>query len=458
MGMWLLLVICLTPSSAQTLSSAQQAKIDDAIHQVFGATGVLSASLAIVKNGRIAYVHAYGDARREPQVSATPTMRYPVGSISKQFTASAILLLAEEGKLSLDDPVARFLPELTRAKEVSVRQLLSHTAGYQDYWPQDYVPSPMLEPVRAEQIMKRWAQKPLDFDPGTKWQYSNTNYVIAGQIVEKAARQSLFSFLKDRIFSKLQMESVWDVDDKPLGATDPQGYMRYALGPLRPAPKEGRGWLFAAGELAMTAEDLAKWDIAMLEQKLLKPASYRQFETDVLLKSGLATGYGLGVRVILADGRRALVHDGEVSGFTAENAVFPDDGIAIVVLTNQDAASAAGEIVRLITPVLFADADTSAGQTTAQARQIFDGLQRGTINRTLFTSNGNAYFDERALADFAASLKPLGTPAEFTQTAERLRGGMTERVYNVKFSSQSLRVWTYEMPDGKLEQYQVAAQ
>lgn len=208
----------------------------------------------------------------------------------------------------------------------------------------------------------------------------------------------------------------------------------------------------------MTAEDLAKWDIAMLEQKLLKPASYRQFATDVLLKSGLATGYGLGVRVILADGRRALVHDGEVSGFTAENVVFPDDGIAIIVLTNQDAASAAGEIARRVTHVVFAEADTSAGQTTAQARQIFDDLQRGTINRTLFTSNGNAYFDDRALADFAASLKPLGTPAEFTQTAERLRGGMTERVYNVKFPSQTLRVWTYEMPDGKLEQYQVAAQ
>jgi CubicO group peptidase (beta-lactamase class C family) len=133
MGVWLLLAICLTPSSAQTLSSAQQAKLDDAVHQVLGATGVPSTSLAIVKNGRVAYVHAYGDARREPQVSATPAMRYPVGSISKQFTATAILLLAEEGKLSLDDPVARFLPELTRAKEVTVRQLLSHTAGYQDY-------------------------------------------------------------------------------------------------------------------------------------------------------------------------------------------------------------------------------------------------------------------------------------------------------------------------------------
>src|SRR5205085_5674506 len=114
-------------------------------------------------------------------------MRYAIGSISKQFTATAVLMLAEEHKLSLDDPVSRFLPELTRSSEVRVRQLLSHTSGYQDYWPQDYVPPFMRQDVTAEQILDRWGKRPVDSDPGTQYQYSNTGYVIAGLIVEKAS-------------------------------------------------------------------------------------------------------------------------------------------------------------------------------------------------------------------------------------------------------------------------------
>src|SRR5262249_42778707 len=154
----------------------------------------------------------------------------------------------------------------------------------------------------------------------------------------------LLRFLQEKVFMPLGMKSVSDSDQNKLGDTDPTGYMRYALGPLRPAPKEGKGWLFAAGELAMTAEDLAKWDVSIIDQKLLKPESYRAMSTDVLLKNGLDTRYGLGVDVSSQGGRRSLSHGGEVSGFTAQNTVFPDDRAAIVVLTNQDAASASGAI------------------------------------------------------------------------------------------------------------------
>ena len=145
--------------------------------------------------------------------------------------------------------------------------------------------------------MDRWARKPLDFQPGTKWQYSNTNYVIAGVIVEKVSGMPLLKFLSQHVFTPLQMSSVADTDANKLPPTDPTGYMRYALGPLRPAPKEGRGWMFAAGELAMTAEDLAKWDISIINQSVLKPASYREMETEVVLKDGVGTRYGLGMFV-----------------------------------------------------------------------------------------------------------------------------------------------------------------
>jgi CubicO group peptidase (beta-lactamase class C family) len=333
---------------------------------------------------------------------------------------------------------------------------LSHTSGYQDFWPQDYVMPMMLEPVTSQRILELWARKPLDFDPGTKWQYSNTNYVIAGLIVEKASRMPFLTFLRTKIFAPLGMQSVANVDEERLGDTDPTGYLRYALGPLRPAPKEGKGWLFAMGELAMPAQDLARWDISILDRKLLKPVSYRALETEVLLANGVGTRYGLGVSVYSDGGHRVLSHGGEVSGFTAENIVYPDDRIAVAVLTNQDAAGAAGAIAHAIVPLVLATADATNQTRLDTTRKIFDGLQHGAIDRALFTDNANAYFSEQALKDFAASLAPLGAPQEFEQTGQGLRGGMTLRVYRVKFADKSLRIWTFEMPDGKLEQYQVA--
>jgi CubicO group peptidase (beta-lactamase class C family) len=304
--------------------------------------------------------------------------------------------------------------------------------------------------------MDLWARKPLDFDPGSKWQYSNTNYVIAGVIVEKVAGMPLLQFLTQNVFSKLGMNTITNTDEHKLGDNDPTGYLRYGLGPLRPAPKEGPGWMFAAGELAMTAEDLAKWDMSMIGQTVLTPASYKQMETEVLLNSGVGTHYGLGIDVNMQSGHRALSHGGEVSGFTAENVVFPDDRAAIAVLTNQDAANASGLIARKITPLLFPTADAATEQKTQQARAIFEGLQQGKIDRSLFTDACNAYFSDQALKDFASTL-PKGAPIEFKQVGQSLRGGMTERTFAVNFPQKSLRVWTYEMPDGKLEQYQIAA-
>src|SRR6266404_1485095 len=458
----LLLVLSCGPfswaQSAPQLSPELRASVDEAAQQALSHSGTPSASVAVVKDGRIVYQHAYGNARLEPLTPARPEMRYSIGSISKQFTSAAVLMLVEEGKLSLDDPVAKFVPGLTRGNEVTVRNVLSHTSGYQDYWPQDYVPPLMLKETSAAAILDMWAHKPLDFDPGTKWQYSNTNYVIAGVIVEKVARMPLLQFLREKVFMPLQMKSVTDTDQEKLPVSDPTGYLRYALGPLRPAPKEGKGWLFAAGELAMTPQDLAKWDISIIDQKILKPESYRELGTEILLKNGLGTHYGLGIDVNSQASHRVLSHGGEVSGFTAQNSVFPDERAAIVVLTNQDAASASGAIANGIAPLLFATNDPATPAKLEQAKKIFEGLQKGTVDRSLFTDNANAYFSEQALKDFASGLAPLGTPQSFTQINQGLRGGMTLRVYLIRFDQKVLRAWTYEMPDGKLEQYQIAAQ
>lgn len=454
----LLFALVLLPIAAHAqspLSPDAKAKIDTAVTQVLSSTKVPSASIAIVKDGRIAYLQAYGLARLSPPMDATPQMQYAIGSISKQFTAAAVLLLAQEGKLTLDDPVSKYLPELTRAKEVTIRMLLSHTSGYQDYWPEDYVMTSMMVPTTAQHILDVWAKRPLDFDPGTQWQYSNTNFVIAGRIVEQVSGTPLIDLLKKRIFLPLGMDNVYDTDASKLPATDPTGYERHALGPQRPSPQEGTGWMFAAGELAMPAHDLALWDISVINRSLLSPASYAQMFKPVLLKSGANSSYGLGVFLGKRDGHAYIEHSGEVSGFVSENLVFPDERAAIIVLTNEMATNAASLIAERITPVVLNLPATAPTEQEAQALSIFNGLADGHIDRTLFTNYCNAYFNQQTLEDFASSLKPLGPPLKFKQTKEEGRGGMTFRVFTVTFSDRELKVTTYQMPDGKLEQYLV---
>jgi D-alanyl-D-alanine carboxypeptidase len=313
----------------------------------------------------------------------------------------------------------------------------------------------MLTATTPQSIADQWAKKPLDFDPGSRWQYSNTNYTLAGMVVEKASGMPFFQFVRTRILQPAGLTSAADFDTNPKAA-NATGYIRYGLGPLRPAPDAGAGWTWAMGELAMTATDLAKWDINLIQHRLLTPASYRELEREVVLNNGAGTGYALGLDVGMQGGRFMIEHSGEVSGFTAENIVFPEDSAAIVVLTNQDAAPASGAIASQIAQALFTAEDKLADSRTAQARAIFEGLQRGTIDRSLFTSNANAYFSDQALKDFQSSLAPLGAPTAFVQTRQSLRGGMTARSYRVTFPNRVLRVWTFETPDGKLEQYQVA--
>ena len=442
-------------AQAQSRDAALARTVDSIASAVLEATGVPSASIAVVQHGRLAYANAYGKASLASNTAATPAMRYGIGSISKQFTAAAVLLLAEQGKLSLDDPVSKYVPGLTRGNEVTIRMLLSHTSGYQDFWPQDYLMFPMKENVTPRRIADRWGKQPLDFEPGARWQYSNTNYTLAGMVVEKASGMPFYSFVQTRILDPLGLTSARDFDASPRAA-DATGYIRYALGPLHPAPDAGPGWMWAAGMLAMTASDLARWDSTMIRQTLLEPASYREMEQEVRLTNGAGTGYGLGVDVTMSNGHFLVEHSGEVSGFTAENMIFPADSVAVVVLTNQDAAPAAGAIAQGIARVLFTGEDALTSRRTAQARAILEGLRRGTIDRSLLTEDASVYFSPEALRDFAASLAPLGELREFTQTAARPRGGMLLRSYRAVFPGRTLRVWTYETPDGKLEQFQVA--
>ncbi len=454
----LLTALTRLPAQPQSqLPTDVREKIDKLVSETLAKTTTPAASLVIIKEGQIAYLKAYGNARLDPQTAAKPEMRFCLGSLSKPFTAEAILLLQEQGKLSLDDKVSRFLPDLSRANEITIREVLSQTSGYQEYWTVDYLPLKVLQPVTPRKILDEAAHKPLNFDPGMKWEISDTNYVIAGMIVEKASGMPLYRFLREKMFAPLSMESAIDIDSEKLGSADAAGYIRYALGPPRQAPREGKGWLFGGEELAMTAQDIGKWDISLINHELLEPSSYRQFETAVLLSNGLATAYGLGNGITRKAERRVIYSLGDVSGFSAANTVFPDDHIAIAVFANMD-AGAPPEITDGIVSLLFPKKpkpDPAAPQKLEQARKIFNSLQHGALDRSLFTEDANNYFNKQALQDFASSLTPLGDPQEFVPIEYSVANGLTFRDYRIKFANLTLVAHTVEEQRGKLEQYSI---
>lgn len=440
-------------SAQQLLAPVTRAAIDSSIREIIARTGTPSASIAVVKDGVIAYTNAYGDARLDPRTPALPSMRYSIGSVSKQFTATLILRLAEQHKLSLDDRIVKWFPGVTRAKDITVRQLLSMTSGISDYWAQDYVMSPMLKPISAQQIVDQFARAPLDFVPGSKYQYSNTNYVMLGTIIEKVSGKPFLDVLRSDILTPLQLTSAYIVDEGALPASDPERYTRYALGPNRVGPKEGKGWLYAAGELAMTASDLARWDISVINRALMKPASYKLQQTATILTDGRPSNYALGVQVGTYNDHRLVAHSGGVSGFTTQNVIFPDDRAAVVVLTNTDATPAAGQIQATLMKHLFAAAiDAPTEQAVAQMKSILSGLQAGTIDRSLYTQDANDYFSASTLADFKSSLGVLGTCNAISQATAGLRGGMTHRVFTVRCGTTNIVAATYTMADGRLEQ------
>jgi D-alanyl-D-alanine carboxypeptidase len=445
-----LLAVGFCLSSAAGASDAKlDARVDATAQEWLAITGAPSVSIAVVQHGALAYARAYGDAELSPGRAATIDTRYAMDSISKEFTAAAILMLAERRKLSLDDRLGKYFPDLGAAARPTIRQALNHTSGLRDFWPQDFVPPEMLRPTRTAAIIDEWVRRPLDFEPGTAWQYSNTGYVVAGAIVERVSGVSLMEFLKQNIFVPLHMDRVTEDDTRPLPADDAVGYTRQGLGPARQAPKEGAGWLFGASELAMAPSDLARWDISLMNRSLLRSASYDAAFERVTLKDGTRKDYGLGLDIEQVQGRTRIGHSGAGSGFLSANRIWPQEKTAIIAVTNADWADPDGLVDRIAFVLLTPD------PYEARARAVFSQYQQGNLDRTLFTDAGNSLLTDVALADLKSSLGPLGPPALIELEREGKRGGMVTRVWKIVCGSQRLRSVERGYPDGKLEQFMV---
>jgi CubicO group peptidase (beta-lactamase class C family) len=453
-----------SPAFAQALSPNEEMAIDAAVITTLAKTGVPSVSIAVVRDGQLVMARAFGRASDTLPVAAAD-MPYQIASNSKQFLAALLLRLADQGRLSLDDKVARWLPDVTDADRISVRQLLSHTSGLQDYWPQDYAFADMATPTTPDAIIRRWAMKPLDYDPGTRWQYSNTGYVVAGRIAELAGGAPLASLLDTYLFHPLGMHPLF-IDDAN-GSQFPHGYDRAALGPVRQVTPPARGWLYAAGELSMTAADLARWDIARIDRQVLTPREWAEQETPVRLTNGASSGYGLGVHVA----GHKIDHGGESVGFLSQNTVWLDDRAAVVVLSNAGFSDATATLTKAIGKVILhhpaggagwhsaSEAPTGEAGRVGDARAEWSELTAGRFEPDHFTADARYYFTPQAIADYHQSLTALGPCGAFTAKASpRLRGGFVNRNFAVTCGGHALTIITYAErgPTGRWEQFLVS--
>jgi CubicO group peptidase (beta-lactamase class C family) len=404
-----------------------------------------------VQHGQVVFTGAFGAARLTPRVPATVDMPFRIGSVSKQFTAAAVLLLVEQGKLRLDDPVSTWLPDLGHAREVTLRQLLNQVSGYSDYYTEDYLTPEMATKIAPIDLAKEWAARPLDFVPGTKWQYSNTNYLIAGLIVEKVAAQPLFAFLEEHVLRPAGVTHALNLEADGVPPV-PEGYFHYGFGPARAVPLEG------AAELAMPIGDLMQWDTVLMKRQLLSPASWQTMEAEAALPDGAGTAYGMGLHLKAAvqagRPRRLVEHSGEVNGFTTVNEIFPGQDTAIAVIVN--AESGEEDVAKAVEDIVFAPTARPPvphdPKTEALLKTVLEQLEQGRVDRALLAENLSYFFTPQALADYKASLARLGAVKSLVPLATEQRGGMTFYEYQAQGTGMALGLSVYVTKDGKLDQ------
>ena len=290
-------------------------ELDDFIETQLGQKSFVGISVALVQGGEMTFCKGYGYASKETKKPVDTETRFAVASITKEFTAASIFLLSEEGKLSVYDPVAKYFPDLTRAQDIRLLDLMNMVSGYRDFYPLDFLTTEMTKPTTPDEVINEYAKRPLDFEPGTRWSYSSTNYSILGRVVEKVSGISYQDFVRERIFTPLGMtHSGFEPD--PAGPEAAQGYRSFTVVDSEPAPREGLNWMYSAGSIYTTPADMVKWDVALMNGKILKPESYRLMTTNRLLSNGAATSYCCGLGRKEVKGEAVLWHNGEAAGFS----------------------------------------------------------------------------------------------------------------------------------------------
>lgn len=327
----LLAVLLLAVASPARAGPADYARRAAALVEPYRESGLMSGTILVAKDGRPVFRQAYGLANREWNARTTLDTHFRIGSLTKQFTAAAILQLVEAGKLSLDDPVVRFYPEAPKAWEgVRVRHLLNHTSGIINYTAlPDYLPAISRIERPPQALVALVTAEPLLFAPGERVEYSNTNYLLLGLAIESASGRPYARYLSERIFAPLGLKDTGYDDATALLPRRAAGY-RFGQGQWRNAAPMASSVAYAAGGLYSTVDDLLAWDEALFSGRVISEGSRRAMFDDG------GRGYGFGWYVGTAHGRTLWSHGGAVSGFLAMTDYYPEARLAVIVLANNE--------------------------------------------------------------------------------------------------------------------------
>jgi CubicO group peptidase (beta-lactamase class C family) len=332
----LLAAVASTAQAQESDDAALVARIDSLARDYMTLKKAPAVSIAVLRGKDTLVMKGYGLANREANRAATASTIYRIGSLTKQFTAAGIMREVEQGKLSLADPVAKYLPDVpTHGRRITVRQLLTHTSGIHNYTESPEWAKHRTEDMTPRQIVAFVDKDTLDFAPGTKYSYSNTGYVLLGMVLEKVTGRPYAAYLEREFFKPLGLSQTSYCPQRP---TDPQFASGYAAstGTVKPAEPLSMTLPFSAGALCSTVRDLVKWHRALLDGRVVGARSYSLMTTADTLNNGSPIDYGFGLVPGQLGGKRTIGHSGSINGFTTYGLYMPDESLNVVVLTNSD--------------------------------------------------------------------------------------------------------------------------
>lgn len=401
--LFLAIFIFVSASLAQPARQASEkglaSQIDGLLQKVYK-TDEPGVAVLVKKQGNVIFRKGYGLADMELGIPVEPDMVFRLGSITKQFTAVAILILAEQGKLSLQDEITKFLPDYpTRGKTITVEHLLTHTSGIKSYTDlPEWLPL-MRKDMTVKEIIDVFKDKPMEFSPGERWKYCNSGYILLGAIIEKVSSETYEAFLQKHIFDPLGMKHSYYGRASSIIPRRIPGYSKGAAG-FENAPYLSMTQPYAGGSLLSSVDDLAVWDEALLSGKLIKRETLERAFTPYKLKDGTDTGYGYGWFISNYEGHRIIEHGGGIMGFTTYSLLLPEDQTFIALLTNSDIEGRAPEPFTFrITALTLGKPYKEPVAITLQEKEIIPlvGVYVNPENEERYiTRDGNKLFSQRA--------------------------------------------------------------
>jgi len=442
-------------ATARGLTTDQMTKIDQIALDALRDQTVPGISLAIVREGSVVYSRGYGYSSMELQQTARDASLYELGSISKQFTATAIMLLVGEGRIALDMPLSLFVNDFPRGKDIKLRDLLTMRSGIPDYTDQPGFDAAVFTPTTPADIIATVKKLPLDFEPGTRWEYSNTNYVLLGIVIEKASGQTYSNYVYQKILRPLNMAATQYGN---VGASSPDLATGYSFdgAHFKPDKPWDLTWAGSAGGMVSNVLDMAVWDAALREGNVVTLAALREMWTMTTLPDGTKVPYGYGWTIESLDGHREIDDNAGLPGYGGRNAEFPNEHLDIVVLGNSKSFNA-GPVVRRILELFYPPTpDQLAAQrqgddaALVRARDVFKRLQSGSLDASALTPVAAKRLTAKLMSQAKAQLGKLGAPTKFEQTDKYSLGLETVYSYRLTFKQGQLGFEISLDPTGKI--------